>query len=479
MARPDTVYSLFGLKTPQEVAAENLRINTDILRSADTGFGRAGAGIGIGLRRLFGGADPEMQRAQALEEISREYQPGNLQNMAETYTRLKEAGAPAETLQRLSADITARSGEFNEQAQAKRAQSAAVAYVSRVDPDLGALVAANPAAAGKAIETVNKRLDTKVVGDSLLQLNPQTKQFDVVYAKPAKPGDQFRLLTAKEKTDRDLPTDIPFQLNTTTNQVAALANIPRQSDATAPTGYRYVYGVNESGQSIPIKAEPIPGTPQAAQLQAEQERANKRLASSGKVYNVVSDNINDAMKLLDDPDAWVAGKRGAVVELLGKASGGVLFAGTAQQTLIGKLDTIKANIGFGALQNMRENSPTGGALGNVSNFEVNRLEATINKLDATADPEVLKDNLREVEEQFQRTARSVANDLTDEQLRMEGLEHFIPFRTATRNPDGTYTPLPVATPEDTFDISVLPEDIQAGWDTLDEKTRTMLMEAHK
>lgn len=55
--------------------------------------------------------------------------------------------------------------------------------------------------------------------------------------------------------------------------------------------------------------------------------------------------------------------------------GGNLLPGAADLTA--QLETITGNIGFDALQQMRENSPTGGALGNVSDNEGKRLNATL------------------------------------------------------------------------------------------------------
>ena len=123
MAKPDTVYSLFGMKTPQQVAADRIKQQQLMFQQQKSGFGRTGLGIGLALRGLFGGVDQEMETAKELETIRAEYQPGNLQNMAETYTRLKEAGAPAETLNKLSADITTASQAFNERAQQQKLKS--------------------------------------------------------------------------------------------------------------------------------------------------------------------------------------------------------------------------------------------------------------------------------------------------------------------------------------------------------------------
>ena len=57
------------------------------------------------------------------------------------------------------------------------------------------------------------------------------------------------------------------------------------------------------------------------------------------------------------------------------------------------LTTIKGNAGFDKLQAMREASPTGGALGQVSNFELEQLNAAFGNLDQANDPTELRENL--------------------------------------------------------------------------------------
>ena len=462
------IISAYGAQAAQRGA----QAGAGLLRGVAGGVGQA-VGGDMGQRISALGVPVEERQARAQQQALQGLQMDNLQSMKATLKRLQETGAPQQALIGLQQAIAKREEEVKVTEQQRKATSAAVAYINKYDPELAKLVEGNPDAANKAVETVNKRLETKVVGDSLLQLNPDTKEYEAVYTKPATPGDKFRLLTVQEKKDRNLPVDVPFQINSKTNKVSAMANIPRQSDATAPTGYRYIYTVNADGQSVIDRAEPIEGTPQADKLQAENDRADKRLASAGDVYNVVSENIADTIELLDDPDAWVAGKKGSALEVLGRATGGFALAGTQQQTLIGKLDTVKANIGFGRLQEMRENSPTGGALGNVSNFEVNRLEAVLNKLDATADKTVLRENLLEVEEQFKKTARAVANDLTDEQLKQFGLDDLIPFRTHTKNKDGSYTPLPIENQDAQFTLDSLPEEVRDVWDFMPDDSKKL------
>ena len=74
MAKADTVYSLFGLKTPQQVAREQLqRQQALIARSARDPYQLAGASIGTALGRLFGGPSKEMEQAQEAQEVMQNF----------------------------------------------------------------------------------------------------------------------------------------------------------------------------------------------------------------------------------------------------------------------------------------------------------------------------------------------------------------------------------------------------------------------
>jgi len=70
------------------------------------------------------------------------------------------------------------------------------------------------------------------------------------------------------------------------------------------------------------------------------------------------------------------------------------WPGSQSQALATLLQTIKANVGFQALTEMRENSPTGGALGQVSERELAYLQATLGDLAQTQDGEILTKKLK-------------------------------------------------------------------------------------
>ena len=58
-----------------------------------------------------------------------------------------------------------------------------------------------------------------------------------------------------------------------------------------------------------------------------------------------------------------------------------MFPETSGKSLAGKISTLQAFLGFGKLQEMRDNSPTGGALGQVSERELSFLQDSLAKLD--------------------------------------------------------------------------------------------------
>lgn len=60
---------------------------------------------------------------------------------------------------------------------------------------------------------------------------------------------------------------------------------------------------------------------------------------------------------------------------------GSYIPGTAPRDLSGYLDTIGGNTAFETLQQMRQDSPTGGAVGNVSDADMRLLRSTIASLD--------------------------------------------------------------------------------------------------
>jgi len=84
--------------------------------------------------------------------------------------------------------------------------------------------------------------------------------------------------------------------------------------------------------------------------------------------------------------------------LIGEATKGI--GGSTTFTLNRHLDTIKANTAFNRLQQMRADSPTGGALGNVSNIELDLLGSVEGSLALGQKTGALKETLTQLRDKL-------------------------------------------------------------------------------
>jgi len=136
-------------------------------------------------------------------------------------------------------------------------------------------------------------------------------------------------------------------------------------------------------------AEPIPGGP--ADLKSGEQGAKaaaKRESQVAQAESVLS-TIADAKKLVGYNTAGVGG-------LLAKVPM------TDARNLQAKLDTVKANLGFDRLQQMRDQSPTGGALGAVAVQELVALQSTVASLDQLQSPSEIGRALQKIEGHYKR-----------------------------------------------------------------------------
>jgi len=141
--------------------------------------------------------------------------------------------------------------------------------------------------------------------------------------------------------------------------------------------------------------------------QKKQDAIEKQLATAeGVVDNtkVVLDKVVEAEKLVGKGTAGV----GSYLSII---------PGTSAKELSTVLGTIKARLGFDQLQQMRNASPTGGALGQVSNRELASLEGALASLDQALSPEALRQNLKQIRESYTRWQESALGRLPAERQR--------------------------------------------------------------
>jgi hypothetical protein len=90
--------------------------------------------------------------------------------------------------------------------------------------------------------------------------------------------------------------------------------------------------------------------------------------------------------------------------------GGVMLSqlpGSEARDVQADLQTIKANIGFDELQEMRENSPTGGALGQVAVQEIEFLQSVLANLEQDQSVEQFKRNLGEAKSAIKQSNQRI------------------------------------------------------------------------
>lgn len=102
---------------------------------------------------------------------------------------------------------------------------------------------------------------------------------------------------------------------------------------------------------------------------ADRPMAVNVIAAEKARFDTVSRVIENARTLLQN--ATNAGWGGLLKDL----------PDSSQKALAEYLQTLKGNVGFAKLQEMRNNSPTGGALGNVSDTEIGLLQSVLGSLD--------------------------------------------------------------------------------------------------
>lgn len=130
--------------------------------------------------------------------------------------------------------------------------------------------------------------------------------------------------------------------------------------------------------------KPIPGGPIDTEYRSNVNRLAQNVVAGKQHASNVFDLIDESLGKVDEFRTGIPGKITGLVP------------GTQSYILNQTLDTIKANLSFDKLNEMREMSKTGGALGQVSERELSQLERAMRSLEQGQDKETLVKNLEAV-----------------------------------------------------------------------------------
>ena len=167
---------------------------------------------------------------------------------------------------------------------------------------------------------------------------------------------------------------------------------PQAQIGTVPPGYQAVPDGN-GGYAM----APIPGGPAAAQIAADAaaEAARSETAGTNEAIkeSVVGGSIDKLTDMIDKGGIFDMPEAGIVGNALGAL-------GVNQEAVDFKneLTSVQANIAFDRLQQMREASKTGGALGAVSERELDLLMNAYGNINQSSSPQLLRENLMTIKQ---------------------------------------------------------------------------------
>jgi hypothetical protein len=148
-----------------------------------------------------------------------------------------------------------------------------------------------------------------------------------------------------------------------------------------------------------------PATGQFEGSAADAIAGGERAKGEGQHIAKLVETLPKSRATLEAANAKVDIVRGKIAQALPMVSqwttgyGAVLsnWPATAARDFKGQIDTIVANLGFDELQEMRQNSPTGGALGQVAVQELDMLQKTKASLDQAQSPQQVIRALQELD----------------------------------------------------------------------------------
>lgn len=187
--------------------------------------------------------------------------------------------------------------------------------------------------------------------------------------------------TPKGSTIESILTERVRNGEITLEQAIKMKNEASDKGSKPPAGFRWT----TDGQ-----LEVIPGGPADLKGKEKADKAQGLKDQAAEQANIVISKIDQA---LEKVSGSTAGLGGSFMQKL---------PGSEAKDLAKDIDTIKANLGFATLQEMRRNSPTGGALGQIAVQELTMLQATVASLDQEQSPAQLKKRLLEIKKHYKK-----------------------------------------------------------------------------
>jgi hypothetical protein len=348
-------------------------------------FQRATSGIYAGANRLggaiggmLGAQDPEMAKAAALQGIMRQADTTTPEGLAALAQTLGQQGFGQQAMQVMEQARKAMTQEGQTQLQAAQtskvqAEEAKLTQASQREEQLRtALAALPPEAADKDIEAVVRQFGNPDRIFSTLEKR-QTAEASRI-AKAELERDKAAEKAAMQQRDQEFR-----------QQMAVLSAASRNATTDLQR------------QMTQLKIDELKSK-QSDKAEAKLIKEEGAVAHANKVIT----DVLDAKNLVT----------GMTTGLIGK--GQSFVPGTDAFTLKERISTIKANLGFDRLQQMRDASPTGGALGQVAVQELQALQSSVASLDVGLPKKELDKNLGKIQSHYAAWLKALGREVPPE-----------------------------------------------------------------
>jgi hypothetical protein len=201
---------------------------------------------------------------------------------------------------------------------------------------------------------------------------------------------------------------------------------------------------NVMGPDGRVVAELVPGSPAEQKFEQNLREANANDRKLIQAFGVSSDHANVVGTNAQRALQYFGGADGGVI-LQNIRRGARLVPGTEAYSAWDALEAIKNNIAIDELQRMRQSSPTGGAMGNVSDRDISLLTGALGRLEVERDPARMVEDIRTIQEVYGRIMQFAREDAEAAQYRMQLRQQ--------RGSGGVAAPAPAQAPVPSAELS--------------------------
>lgn len=163
-----------------------------------------------------------------------------------------------------------------------------------------------------------------------------------------------------------------------------------QTNQPVPLGTKGQFVIADPTAPGGVRVMIAPGSELDLERQAAEASSDVAQENTERSGSIVMEDIDKALGIIEADPNWTTGF-GAILQNVPR---------TQAKSLAGLLQTIKANVGFDRLQQMRDASVTGGALGAINKTEMDLLQSVLGNLDQSLNADDLARNLRRVNEVY-------------------------------------------------------------------------------